>query len=175
MDLHRLICDVRRRVEHEVTFEGQERKIKLVVYFRSLTNGKPNYISFMSTLLPPTPDSLQHVLVQGGIPQSLAMNVSPTFTAVLNETRSVLGSPNFSVVLEVCLDRATDLLLDGLQRDVFVEAGSNVDEHGEKIKLRLAGLLPGLARWSHLALHGLPNELIDVRISISWMYVTAVS
>lgn len=30
MDLHRLVCDVRRRVEHEITFEGQERKIKQV-------------------------------------------------------------------------------------------------------------------------------------------------
>lgn len=28
MDLHHLICDVRRRVEHEVTFEGLERRIK---------------------------------------------------------------------------------------------------------------------------------------------------
>ena len=29
-DLHRLICDVRRRVEYEVTFEGKERRIKYV-------------------------------------------------------------------------------------------------------------------------------------------------
>ena len=28
MDLHHLVCDVRRRVEHEVTFEGLERRIK---------------------------------------------------------------------------------------------------------------------------------------------------
>jgi hypothetical protein len=28
MDLHRLIIDVRRRVEHEVTFEGAERRAK---------------------------------------------------------------------------------------------------------------------------------------------------
>lgn len=28
IDLHHLICDVRRRVEHEVTFEGLERRIK---------------------------------------------------------------------------------------------------------------------------------------------------
>ena len=30
IDLHRLISDVRRRVEHEVTFEGNERRIKFV-------------------------------------------------------------------------------------------------------------------------------------------------
>jgi hypothetical protein len=27
-ELHRLISDVRRRVEHEITFEGTERRIK---------------------------------------------------------------------------------------------------------------------------------------------------
>ena len=35
------------------------------------------------------------------------------------------------------------------------------DESGE-VKMRLAGMLPGLARWSALALNGLPNELVDV-------------
>lgn len=33
MDLHHLICDVRRRVEHEVTFEGLERRIKYASIF----------------------------------------------------------------------------------------------------------------------------------------------
>lgn len=28
MELHRLLSDVRRRVEHEVTYEGVERRIK---------------------------------------------------------------------------------------------------------------------------------------------------
>ena len=28
MDLHRLVSDIRRRVEHEITFEGTERRIK---------------------------------------------------------------------------------------------------------------------------------------------------
>lgn len=31
MDLHRLVGDVRRRVEHEITFEGTERRIKSVL------------------------------------------------------------------------------------------------------------------------------------------------
>lgn len=29
MEIHRLICDVRRRVENEITYEGTERRIKL--------------------------------------------------------------------------------------------------------------------------------------------------
>ena len=28
---------------------------------------------------------------------------------------------------------------------------------------RLAGLLPGIARWCHTALYGLPNEVVEVR------------
>ena len=32
IDLHRLISDVRRRVEHEITFERNERRIKFVPF-----------------------------------------------------------------------------------------------------------------------------------------------
>jgi peroxin-3 len=32
MDLHRLVSDVRRRVEHEVTFEGHEKRTKSVQF-----------------------------------------------------------------------------------------------------------------------------------------------
>ncbi|EAU81340.1 hypothetical protein CC1G_07270 [Coprinopsis cinerea okayama7 len=49
MDLHRLIQDVRRRVEYEVTFEGVERRV-----------------DFLSSLLPSTTETIHHALVQGG-------------------------------------------------------------------------------------------------------------
>ena len=62
------------------------------------------------------------------------------------------------LVLERCLDSGTEVLLEGLKKNVF--AGEE-DESGE-VKMRLAGMLPGLARWSALALNGLPNELVDV-------------
>jgi len=79
--------------------------------------------------------------------------------ALLEETRELLTSSDFAVVLERALDRATSLLFDGLAKNVFVgEEG----EEGE-VKLRTASVLPGLARWSSLALNGLPNELVDVR------------
>jgi len=144
MDLHHLICDVRRRVEHEVTFEGLERRI-----------------NFMSTLLPPTPDSMQRILIQGGISQSSAMRDSPTFDGLLIETRTLLQSPDFSVVLESCLDRATDILFKSIKDTIFAQGGSSVDRSGAPLQLRLASLLPGMARWSHLAFNGLPNELVD--------------
>jgi len=66
-------------------------------------------------------------------------------------------------VLELGLDRAMEVLFDGLQKNVFIDSNSPLDEPQDFSRMRLAGLLPGLARWSHLALNGLPNELVDVR------------
>ncbi|KAI0827263.1 Peroxin-3 [Trametes gibbosa] len=145
-DLHRLINDVRRRVEYEVTFEGKERRI-----------------NFLSTLLPPTPETLQHVLTQGGIPQWLASTRDPRFDAFLDETRAQLASGSFERVLEVCLDSAMDVLSHGVDRHVF---GSHSEQEDsvpgpEVARERLAAMLPGLARWCHVALEGLPNELVD--------------
>ncbi|KII91963.1 hypothetical protein PLICRDRAFT_173744 [Plicaturopsis crispa FD-325 SS-3] len=141
LDFHRLVSDVRRRVEHEFTFEGTERRI-----------------NFLSALLPPTPETLQHVLTQGGI--SSPNHSDPAFSALLGTTHSFLASSDFQLVLEVCLDRATGVLFDGLERNVFVDS-TGEGASGPDVLLRLAGMLPGLARWSRLALHGLPNELVE--------------
>ncbi|KAF8334407.1 Peroxin-3-domain-containing protein [Amanita rubescens] len=245
IDLHRLIRDVRRRVEHEVTFEGHGRRI-----------------NFLSTLLPPTPEMIQHVLTQGGFlsesspdpstsrddqssqthdtttqsfselshdfdaspatglsgmfnnsrnphnvapifshnplvnptgahnhvhhrngidqdadacidcasvshlpphpethPHPMLKHVQdPPFVSLVEETRAVITSPDFEYVLEACLDSATSVLFEGLEKSVFV---ASEDAPGEEVRIRLAGLLPGLAKWSRLALRGLPNELVD--------------
>jgi len=140
LELHRLISDVRRRVEHEITFEGTERRI-----------------NFLSTLLPPTSSALSHLLSRGGFPPAYNDTHEPAFMALLEETRDLLTSSNFAIVLERSLDRATALLFDGLTQNVFV---GQEEEEGE-VRLRTASILPGLARWSSLALNGLPNELVD--------------
>ena len=58
------------------------------------------------------------------------------------------------------MDTATEVLFAGLEKNVFVP---NEPAPGDDVlRIRLAGLLPGLARWSQLALNGLPNELVDV-------------
>lgn len=106
---------------------------------------------------------MQRILVQGGISQASAMRASPPFDRLLEETRSLLQSPDFSIVLESCLDRATDTLFKSIKDTIFVQDGSSVDENGVPLQLILASLLPGMARWSHLAFNGLPNELVDVR------------
>lgn len=105
---------------------------------------------------------MQHVLTQGGVPPYLAAHHDAVFTSLLDETRNLITSSDFERVLEVGLDQATEVLFDGLQKNVFVDPNSPLDEAQELLRLRLAGLLPGLARWSHLALNGLPNELVDV-------------
>jgi len=60
-----LIRDIRRRVEFEITFEGTERRIECVshlIYFFCFLDDS----SFLSTMLPPTAETIRHVLVQGG-------------------------------------------------------------------------------------------------------------
>jgi len=79
--------------------------------------------------------------------------------ALLEETRDLLTSSDFALVLERALDRAASLLFDGLSQNVFV---GQEGQEGE-VRLRTASVLPGLVRWSSLALNGLPNELVDVR------------
>ena len=118
----------------------------------------------MSTLLPPTSETLQHVLTQGGIPPWLAGTPDPAFDAFLAETRRHVASGSFERVLEVCLDSATDALFRGVEKHVF--GSHQLDDTltgAQEPRERLAAMLPGLARWCHMALEGLPNELVDVR------------
>lgn len=89
----------------------------------------------------------------------------PLFVDLLTETHAIISSTDFAHVLEVCLDRATEILFTGLEKSVFLSTDPQ-PAPGEPVRIRLAGLLPGLARWSQLALNGLPNELVDVSVSL---------
>ncbi len=173
--------------------------------------------SFLSSLLPPTPEIVHHVLTQGGytppsypphrpskgIKSLISLDSSqlshefvnspapaisttyphnsklaPTFIPILppphadlfdgpfgtliSETRKVLASANFTIVFEECLDCATEVLFDNLEKNVFHPSHNPGESKDEEVRMRLAGLLPALSRWSQLALDGLPNELVDV-------------
>ena len=125
--------------------------------------------SFSSTMIPPTAETLHRVLVSGGIPAALAGTTDPSFASLLEETRTIVMSPSFAQVLETSLDTAMDVLLEGLRKNVFpVES----PEGGNEEKVRLAGLLPGLARWNHMILNALPNELADVSDLFHPLYST---
>lgn len=124
-----------------------------------------------------------------------SLETDPRFMSLLSETQAYFTGPNFAYALTCALDRATGVLIDGLRARVFVDSGSAVNASEgdaselrdrdrqersdavnadtevpkEEMKIRLVGLLPGLARWSQLALNSTPNELVDVRHHI---YVT---
>lgn len=150
-DLRRLLYDVRRRVEYEITFEGNERRI-----------------SFASTLLPPTPETLRHTLVQGGVPLREALTPDATFETLVSETRDHIKSGSLDRVLEVCLDKAIEVLFHRAEKAIFNTSSSGEWEDPntavgqvQEPRVRLAGTLPSLAQWCHSAFEGLPNELID--------------
>jgi peroxin-3 len=136
-------------------------------------------------LLPSTPETLHHVLTQAGlrvtpppnlhlptidiaIPDSsngLAIpGADETFNTLLSETANLINSANFSVVLEAAFDHISEeVLLSGLLASVFGDkALDNAADENLEPKMRLAAMLPGLTRWSRLALTGLPNEIVDV-------------
>jgi Peroxin-3 len=137
---------------------GESSRGLIQLHFRTVDVYSP---SFLSSLLPPTSSALSHLLTRGGFPPAHNDTHEPAFMALLEETRDLLTSSNFALVLEHALDRATSLLFEGLTKNVFV---GQVGEEGE-VRLRTASVLPGLARWSSLALNGSPNELVDVRSS----------
>lgn len=139
-DLHRLLSDVRKKVER---VDGTDRRT-----------------SFASVLFPPTPETIQHVLIQGGFQQTRIDYEESAFTALLEETRSVFASSDFSLVLQTCLDQAAQTLLAHLESKVFVDSATSIGSQ-EDVRIRLAGLLPGLAGWSMEAMRGVPNELVD--------------
>lgn len=123
----------------------------------------------MSTLLPPTSETLHHVLIQGGVPSHIANTADPKFESLLAETSTHINSASFQHVLEACLDQATETLFSGLQEHIFSDAAirCGLEDSDQEARERLAAMLPGLARWCHLAIEGLPNELVDVRILLS--------
>lgn len=104
---------------------------------------------------------MKDVLEKGGLPPQLANIDDTAFLQLVEDTRDFISSSDFGQVLESCLDRATDILFDGLRRTVFPD-GVSSEGPSNPDKIRLAGMLPGVARWSHAAIHGTPNELVEV-------------
>jgi peroxin-3 len=100
------------------------------------------------------------------------MDPDPAFTLLLAETSSLLSSPDFAHVIETALDRASEeVLLSGLLAAVFGRRSPDAPDAAEDVlvpKLRVAAMLPGLTRWSRLALTGLPNELVDVSLLLQY-------
>jgi peroxin-3 len=137
-------------------------------YFLSALNNTDPFASFGHTLSPAQIPSDSHTLP---IPNPHPHTADVPFTNLLDETREVICSSDFTVVLENCLDRAVQVLFDGLEKNVFVDSAVG---SGEEVRIRLAGLLPGLSRWSSLALRSVPCELVDVSF-FSISHLTSIS
>jgi peroxin-3 len=85
------------------------------------------------------------------------------FRTLLDETKDFLTSRDFEIVLEKSIDWALDQFVNGMKREVFGEdTPAEGDEPPTQNKLRFAALLPGVTRWSHLAVNAIPNELVEV-------------
>ncbi len=97
----------------------------------------------------------------------------PQFSALVEETRRTIASPDFARVFDVCMERAVEVLFDDLEKEVYFpnsmqqqfvasEGSSGILPGGDEVRIKLAALLPGLTRWSRDVLNGLPNTLVDV-------------
>lgn len=126
--------------------------------------------SITSAIFPQSPSAEQNVLIQGGISPHLA-TIDPPLRALLDETKAYVKSTDFELVWGHALDKACELVMSGIEREVFGEVQSTDGSAGASITEerteRLAAILPGMARWCHPALFGLPNELVEVGFSRS--------
>ncbi|KAL0059412.1 peroxin [Marasmius tenuissimus] len=201
-DVHRLVQDIRRKVEWEITFEGRERKVTFehscVPQTRELVErtlrlggwaeadtqfelSLENDDLLSSPLLSSEVESsqlsydLESRVIAPNLVRLLPPNLRPLnpstsntiedtqFTHLIDETRTLLMSSDFTYVLDVCLDHTVGLLMDSLEQGVLLKN----DSGEETPRIRMASLLPPLAHWSKQTLVGLPSEAVDGLIGSS--------
>lgn len=146
-DFNKLLMEIRRKIEYEPTGAVH---------------------SFASALFPSNLIDEQESLSECGLPPSIvASGISPQLRGLLNETQDFLDSPDFSIVLRSCLDKTFELLSSSLGHlfvDMPTVASGRFEEVAER-KVRLAAILPALARASHSILQDTPNEYADALAS----------
>ncbi|QRW13582.1 peroxisomal biogenesis factor 3 [Ceratobasidium sp. AG-Ba] len=142
---------------------------ELIAKVRALVEGDPRLFVLdfdpLPAILPISPAQISTTLASGGLTSSLA-HVDPALSTLLDASHAHIGSADFGLALRKCLDFGVKAMRDGLVRSgefgeaaATASASNTVGEEGEKVKL--AALLPGVARWTHLALNGVPNEIIE--------------
>ncbi|KAG8903511.1 peroxin, partial [Tulasnella sp. 417] len=116
-------------------------------------------------LIPLTSASEQQALLSGGLSpeQVLSSLRDSAFRTLMDDTRGLLNGQDFGVVFEKAMDWGVDWLLERIQREMFdtrCEDQGEGDEKEEK-RVKLAALLPGVARLSHTLVNSMPNEHIE--------------
>ncbi|EUC61530.1 peroxin-3 protein [Rhizoctonia solani AG-3 Rhs1AP] len=136
----------------------------LILQVRAMIEGDPKtfLLDFdpLATLLPDAPTEISTTLASGGLTSSLA-HVDPALSTLLSASRTHISSADFAIALRKCLDFGTIAMKDGLIRSGEFGETANTSADDESAKVKLAALLPGVARWTHLALNGVPNEIIE--------------
>lgn len=133
----------------------------LIQISRLCVHGLLGEKNFLPAWPPPTPDTLARVL-------SIGPSKHPALDALVSEARAWLHGADFALVLPAALVRAEGVLLAALESDLFRPDEENLEQRvGPRIRkiptkrVRLATLLPGVARWAHAAVQGHPDELVD--------------
>jgi len=140
-DVEQLISDVRKHVEYQDPTSTQT-------------------VNFLGALIPGGELDQEFVLLQGGL-SSQDAHIDASLRSLIRSTCLHISSADFGVVLHVCLDRGTDILIRGLREEVFGGGQGGGMGHLEGETVRLAAMLPAVTRWSHLAVNGIPNELVE--------------
>ncbi|KAI5474393.1 hypothetical protein MNV49_003391 [Pseudohyphozyma bogoriensis] len=126
------------------------------------SDGRPH--SFLPSLFPSTPQLELSTLSSGGIPAS-SLFIPPSLRHLLNETSDFLESHDCFLVQSQMLDSLFRHLVGALEAPFSRGAagattGSRFEDVTER-KARLAGILPSLARQTHLVLNSSPNEYAE--------------
>ncbi|KAG8902808.1 hypothetical protein FRB99_004107 [Tulasnella sp. 403] len=82
----------------------------------------------------------------------------------MDQSKTLIQSKDFELVLNKALGFSIDLFMDYMEQNVIpVPEKAEEGEEGrvEEGRIRLAAMLPGVARWSHTAVMGMPNALIE--------------
>ncbi|KAG9042770.1 peroxin, partial [Tulasnella sp. UAMH 9824] len=118
-----------------------------------------------SVLIPLTGASEQQTLLSGGLSAEHVLSSlrDGAFRTLMDDTRVLLNGQDFAVVFEKAMDWGVDWFLERVQREMFdirCEDQGEGDEKEEK-RVKLAAMLPGVARLSHTLVNSMPNELIE--------------
>ncbi len=87
---------------------------------------------------------------------------------LLDETKDFIDSRDFRSVLRLCLDRAFGVFGGAMQQAFGIDTSEDarfqeLSADGELgRRMRLATLFPAVAKQSQLAIHGAPNEYVEV-------------
>jgi hypothetical protein len=171
-DIMHILQDVRTTLDERISDKSES--IRYASPAIVITGVLTCRCSYTSLLVPSSPELIDQALTSSGIPASSLPSTTPDelFNLLVDDTRRFVQTEDFALVLSTMLDRAFVVLED------FLTSSLSESEHGhghgqeaevqtKKTAHRFADVLPVMARWSHFAIYGLPNEIVEVSFSTS--------